>query len=193
MLANLMLTLNDTASILKYYQQKEERGSILTVQEYSFWAFNLFDKNYKKEAIEKLKDGINFYPDDFDMHINLTICYVMIGNKEEALKTTDEIIKLNAPVRLGHLFKGYVYAVFRDIPNAKAMLDISSKDEKIKPFNIYLESVIAYYENDMEKFYSKLEEHLKNKANFDGLVNIPPLDSLKNDTRTQEILKKYGR
>jgi tetratricopeptide (TPR) repeat protein len=193
MMTNLMFALNDSTSIIKYFQQKDERGEVLSVQEYKLWSFRLYDRGYKDESIKKLKEGIDFYPDDFDMRINLIIYCVVMGNKEEALSAADELIKIDAPVRLGYLFKGYAYAVFRDIPNAKAMLDLSSKDEKIKPFNIYLEAVIAYYENDMEKFYSKLDEHLKYKASFDGLANIPPLDSLKNDTRTQEILKKYGK
>ncbi|GAB4331430.1 MAG: hypothetical protein OHK0038_06270 [Flammeovirgaceae bacterium] len=193
LLSDLIIQFNDTSSILKLYQKKEEEGKILSAQEYKYLSFLLGNQNRHVEAIEKLSEGIDFYPQDFDMRINLILRYALQGDKEKAIYEADKLIKIDAPIRLGYLFKGYVYAIFEDIPNAKDMLEISSKDVKIKPFNLYLETVIAYYEKDMETFYLKLEEHLKYNTNFDGLTNLPPVSKLKTDERLRNLLKKYGK
>ncbi len=48
-----------------------------------------------EEAITVLKKALHYNPDFFPVHLNLAICYAILGREEEAHAEAAEVLRLN--------------------------------------------------------------------------------------------------
>ncbi|HGE72565.1 TPA: tetratricopeptide repeat protein [Candidatus Poribacteria bacterium] len=88
-------------------------------QEYIDEANKLIDKGDKDEAINKLKEAVEKYPNRVEIHYNLAVLYHSIGKIDEAIKNFQRSAELNPFDASIYNNLGVLYYVKGDLKNAE--------------------------------------------------------------------------
>ncbi len=148
-------------------------------------------QNNYQACVEISLKVIELDPNFTNAHINLGISYLKQGRTSEAVASLEKGVKLSNRAAFTLVDLGYAYGVTGRRTEALALIkELEEKYAKGAPGR-YIAAVYAEL-GDKDKAFEWLEKDFQNKADLAAFRWEVPYESLRDDPRFQDLLKRMG-
>lgn len=145
-----------------------------------------------KEAIHAYQQSVSIDPKNIDYRHRLGICYAAEGRVEEAIRTFQEVLRLNPGHGLTHATLGGYYRKMGLEELADKHLTIAMKNIYDSE-NEYNRACLQALCGNFDEAVSLLKVALETKQTFvDWVLRDPDLDGIRSDPRFKQLISQFA-
>jgi eukaryotic-like serine/threonine-protein kinase len=146
-----------------------------------------------KTAIEQCQRAIDLDPNWYYVRLLLAFAELKQGNNPEALAEGEKSVELSKRQSSALGVLGYIYAQTGKRGEASALVEELAKRHAAGQANGYDLARVYIGLGDNDKAFTWLEKDFQSRnVTMPGFLNSPPLDSLRDDPRFKDLVKRIG-
>jgi serine/threonine protein kinase/tetratricopeptide (TPR) repeat protein len=150
-------------------------------------------KGDSRTAIEQCQRAIDLDPNWYYVRMLLAISHLKQGNNSEALAEAEKSVELSRRQSTALGVLGYIYAQTGKRGETSALVEELEKRHAAGQANGYDLARVYVGLGDKDKAFTWLEKDFQSRnVTMPGFLYFPPLDSLRDDPRFKELVRRIG-